>query len=315
MADNGERMAILSDEAGIFEQMAGRYSGGIPNLDLFLQGHAGSPVRVDRGSRPPVFLQRPALTIGISPQPDVLRGLTAKPGFRGRGLLARFLFALPVPNLGRRTGETRPLSEDLKLRWEGRLTKILDTEPATDKDGEPCTHTLKLEPAAADTWKAFWRTVEADMGPGGKFEHCTDWAGKFPGAVARITGLLHIARHAFRGPEKHAIGLEDMAAALRMADCLAAHALAVFDLMGADPALDGARVVLAWLRRERLETFTFRDCHYVHKSRFKRASELEPAIDVLTERHYIRPLVPKDRPAHRPSRVFEANPAIFQSGI
>lgn len=35
MADHGERMAILSDEAGVFENMAGRYSAGIPNLDVY----------------------------------------------------------------------------------------------------------------------------------------------------------------------------------------------------------------------------------------------------------------------------------------
>ena len=41
MADNSDRMAILSDESGIFDILAGRYSGGIPNLDLFLQGSRG----------------------------------------------------------------------------------------------------------------------------------------------------------------------------------------------------------------------------------------------------------------------------------
>lgn len=315
MAENAERIGILSDEAEVFEQMGGRYSGGIPNLDVFLQGHAGTPVRVDRGSRPSVFLQRPSLTIGISPQPDVLRGLTTKPGFRGRGLLGRFLYALPASNLGKRSGETRPLSEDLKLRWAGHLHMILNAEPATDRNGEACPHTLKLSPAAFEAWQAFWLQTEASMGPGGKFEHCTDWAGKLPGAVARVAGLLHITRHAFRGPEKHEISADDLHAALRMADALSAHALAAFDLMGADPALDGARVVLGWIRREGLKSFTFRDCHYAHKARFKRANDLEPAMDVLTERHYIRPLVPETKPAYRPSRTFEVNPAIFGGGL
>jgi hypothetical protein len=305
-------MAVLSDEAGIFEQMAGRYSGGIPNLDVFLQGHAGSPVRVDRGSRPSVFLQRPALTVGISPQPDVLRGLTTKPGFRGRGLLARFLYALPTSTLGYRTGETRPLPEDLKLRWEGHIMAILNAQPATDHNGKPCPHTLKLSREALDAWNIFSRVVEADLRPGGRFEHCTDWAGKLPGAVARIAGLQHIARHIFRGPETLEIGLGDMEAALRIADALNAHALAVFDLMGADPALDGARLVLGWIRRQGLEAFTFRDCHHGHRHRFKRAADLEPVLDVLAERHYIRPLALQSKPqGGRPSKAYEVNPAIL----
>lgn len=39
MSLNDERMAVMSDEGGIFETMGGRYSGGVPNIDLYLQGH------------------------------------------------------------------------------------------------------------------------------------------------------------------------------------------------------------------------------------------------------------------------------------
>lgn len=65
-----------------------------------------------------------------------------------------------------------------------------------------------------------------------------------------------------------------------MAEALGAHALAVFDLMGADPALDGARVVLQWIKREDKSEFTFRDCHQAHKSRYRRAADLQPVIGV-----------------------------------
>ena len=42
MADNGERMAAITPEGGLFEIMAGRYSkDGIGNIDLFLKAHAG----------------------------------------------------------------------------------------------------------------------------------------------------------------------------------------------------------------------------------------------------------------------------------
>ena len=104
-------MAIISDEGGIFDILAGRYNNGVPNLDLFLQSHAGAAVRVDRGSRPSVMMDEPALTLILSPQPDVLQGLASKPGFRGRGLLARFLFMLPVSKIGYRSGNTKPVPE------------------------------------------------------------------------------------------------------------------------------------------------------------------------------------------------------------
>ena len=81
MVENAEAMSLISDEGGLFDILAGRYSNGVPNLDLFLQSHAGAPVRVDRNSRASVVLESPALTLILSPQPEVLQGLTLKPGF------------------------------------------------------------------------------------------------------------------------------------------------------------------------------------------------------------------------------------------
>jgi len=311
MSDNNERMAILSDESGILDILGGRYSGGIPNLDLFLQGHAASPVRVNRGSRPSVFMHSPTLTLGLSPQPDVLRGLTEKPSFRGRGLLGRFLYVLPPSNLGYRTLDASPIFPDFAARYDGILTGILNQEMANDNEGEPCPHILKITDDAVQIWHTFALKVEAGMRDGGTFAHLTDWAGKLSGAVIRIAALLHIARHSLVRPWEKEISIEDMGAALRIAEVLSIHALAAFDLMGADPALDCARVVLRWIEREGKPEFTFRDCHYAHKTRYKRTADLEPVIDVLTERYLIRPRVAKV--AHRPSRIFEVNPVILKA--
>jgi hypothetical protein len=87
---------------------------------------------------------------------------------------------------------------------------------------------------------------------------------------------------------------------------------AYFDLMGADPALDGARHILRWIRREGRPEFTFRDCHYAHKTRYKRSAELEPAIEVLIERYFIKPKAVKQVQG-RPSRIYEVNPTILQN--
>ena len=118
-------MAIISDEGGIFDILAGRYNNGVPNLDLFLQSHAGAPVRVDRGSRPSVMMDEPALTLILSPQPDVLQGLASKPGFRGRGLLARFLFMFPVSKIGYRSGNTKPVPETILSDHDAHIRALL----------------------------------------------------------------------------------------------------------------------------------------------------------------------------------------------
>jgi hypothetical protein len=51
LAEQGGRLAVLSAEGGIFATLAGRYSNGTPSLEVFLKGHAGDMLRVDRKGR------------------------------------------------------------------------------------------------------------------------------------------------------------------------------------------------------------------------------------------------------------------------
>src|SRR6266571_5924315 len=52
LAEQDGRLAVLSPEGGIFTTLAGRYTGA-PNLEVFLKGHAGDLLIVDRKGRPP----------------------------------------------------------------------------------------------------------------------------------------------------------------------------------------------------------------------------------------------------------------------
>jgi replicative DNA helicase len=48
------RIALLSPEGDVFDQMAGRYNQSAgPNLGVYLKGHAGDLLKVDRRGRPP----------------------------------------------------------------------------------------------------------------------------------------------------------------------------------------------------------------------------------------------------------------------
>lgn len=311
MADQCEKLSILSDEGGMFDLLAGRYNGGIPNLDLFLQAHAGAPVRVDRGSRPPVHMQCPALSIGLSPQPEVLRGLGDKPGFRGRGLLARFLYTLPASQLGYRSLDTEPVPASVTNSYQRGINALLEIQVTEDDKGETVPHILRLSQPAFNEWQDFSHVVERDMRESGRFAHITDWAGKLPGAAARIAGLLHCVDHAHGKPHEVKIKHETMERALMLAAVLSEHALAAFDLIGADPSLDGARRVWRWILRGRETSFTGRDCFNALKGHFKRVAHLEPALEILIERNYIFPIedeTPRGR--GRPSRDFMTNPIL-----
>jgi len=305
MAAHNECMAILSAEGGIFDILAGRYSSGVPNLDLFLQSHSGDPVRVDRGSRESIYLERPALSMGLSPQPSVLKSIADSPGFRGRGLLARFLYLLPKSRLGFRNLETEPVPHNLKRNWEKVIHQLLDLE--TGKDNSP--RILNLQYAAYQEWLEFSRVVEVDLQEGGRFEDISDWAGKLPGAAVRLAGLLHCVKHPEQ-PWNENISLETMREALGLASVFTSHALKAFDLMGADKFLEGARKVWRWIERGKFNVFTKRDCYNGLKGTFRRVADIEPLLDLLEERNYIA--VKREKTGGRPSVTYTVNPVLTE---
>ena len=310
MAEQGERLALLSDEGGLFEIMAGRYNGGVPNIDVFLKSHAGTPVRVDRGSRSPVYMNHPALTIGLSPQPDVLHSLGAKPGFRGRGLLARFLYMLPVSSLGYRTLEVNPIPQAVTVAYSQGVRDLLEISPRINNEGAEIPHVLSLSHGAWGQWKDFQRSVESDMREGQRFEHLKDWASKLPGAMARVAGLLHCAENAI--PHMAEVDLDTMERTLMFGVILREHALAAFDAMSLDPDLMKARKIWRWVENNRHVRFSARDCFASLRGTFKKMDVIAPAFGILLERHYLFEHDDPNPGPGRRSRQFYVNPVFAE---
>jgi hypothetical protein len=310
MARNNERLAILGAEGGPVENMGGRYSNGTPNLDLFLQGYSGDAVKVNRTTRDDIHLNTPTLSMGLMPQPDVMRGMAAKPEFRGRGFIGRPMYWAPESNLGSRTLDSEPIPERVKISYYQTIEKLLEIQPNEHPDGTTEPHTLTLSPEAFNEWRDFYMAIERDLADGGRFEHCRDWAGKTPGRAARLAGLLHCAMNPVE-PWRYPVSLETMEQALDITVVSISHALAVFNLMGADPAIEGAGRILHWIKRHRHQTFTKRQAFQDLKGTFTRAAMLDEPIKVLAERNYIRPMVETEKKPGRKSEIYEVNPAVM----
>ena len=314
LAEHGECMGWLSSEGGVFEMLQGRYSNGIPNLDLVLKAWSGDPERVDRGSRPPVYLKAPRLSVGISPQPDVLQGLAAKPSFRGRGLLARFLYLLPPSPLGFRALTSVPIPNGLQDAYAAGLRAMLDWVPATDEHGEACAYLLRLSHEAYSESHAFARAIEVQMRPGADLEHFTDWAGKAPGTAARLAGVLHAIKHAHARPWEAPITAETMNEALEIMAVITRHSQAALGMMGADPTVAAARRVWDWIERGRRAIFTVREAFNALRGTFPRVKDLTSALDVLEERGYVAVEdLSSQGPGRPPSPLVRVRPDIRES--
>jgi hypothetical protein len=314
LTEQGECMAWLSSEGGVFDLLQGRYSNGVPNLDLVLKAHSGDPERVDRGSRPPVFLRCPRLSIGLSPQPDVLRGLASKPGFRGRGLLGRFLYLVPASPLGYRTLETTPVPDNVRHAYVAGLRAMLDWPASEPEQGNEGLRQLTLSPEAYREWHEFEKAVEHKMRAGGELEQFTDWGGKAPGAAARLAGVLHGIQYAHDKPWRYPISAETMARALDLMAVILRHSLAALDMMGADPAIASAKNVWSWIERGRHTRFTVRVAFNALRGSFPYVRVLREALGILEERGYLEVLesIPNgaDRP---PSPTVRVRPDIAEA--
>ncbi|BBL74445.1 YfjI family protein [Methylomagnum ishizawai] len=276
LAEHSGRMSILADEGGVFQIMSGQYSGGRASLDVFLQSHCGSPIRVDRAGRL-AHIDRPTLSFGLLLQPDILADVAKSRNFRGSGLLARFLYAMPVSTVGRRNvRDRRAVPPEVQATWNANIHAMLDglVEP-TDKP-----RVIPFTPEALEYWLEFSEYVEANQGAGCKWADINDWTGKLPGAVARIAGLLELAAN---GTGVESVGADSMARALALGDLLVEHALAAFALMGAGKAEDDAGAVLAWIKAHRLDGFTRRELQKALESRFRTTERLLAAIKLLQE--------------------------------
>jgi hypothetical protein len=306
LAENDGRIAIQSPEGGLFEQMGGRYNNNIPNLDVYLKGHSGDNLRVDRVNRKTEFIKKPALTIGLTVQPDVLNGLVKKPGFRGRGLLARFLYSVPESLVGRRQVVTPAINPHVRIAYENSIRRVYQQAASL---GSSHHVVLTLSQTAKSHFRKFCEDLELTLGPGGALEPTSDWGGKLSGQTLRIAAILHIYE---RGNVQGNMEISESTIhnAILIAMYLREHALAAFDLMGADPELDKARRIIQWFQGKHLSQFSAREAFQALKGQFQQMRFLTSALDVLVERGYLRCIQVEKQVRHgRPSSpVHEVNP-------
>ena len=314
MATHGGRIAVLSAEGDVFATLTGTRYSAAPNLGVFLKGHAGDKLQVDRKGREAESIERPALTLGVTTQPGTLQGLAAQPGFRDRGVLARILYSLPINTVGQRDNRAQPVPEPTEQTYRDALRTLvlLLADHQTP-------HTLDLTPDARQILLDFQDWIEPRLHPHtGQLAPITDWASKLAGAVVRVAALLHLA-HTFTTGYATPITADTMHAAERIGRYYLDHALAVYDLMGqSHPDLDAAREVLEWITKHcnktGRDTFTRRDAlRSLHgRVRFATATDLEPALELLSDHGHIRPQSTQKTPkGGRPQSVFEVHPAVL----
>ncbi len=339
LVEHNEAMSVISDEAdALMEILTGLYSDGRANLDVFLKGHAGSSHRVNRQKRK-ALLKSPAVTMGLTAQPDVLERISAdgrKKRLRGVGLLARFDYGIPKPMIGtRKPRERKSIDPVVKARYYQAVTALLDY---------PCPETparLTISKDGREPYVAFQEWLEPKMAPFAEFGDMSDWASKATGGVVRIAGLIHIADQvaatlstkSTKSLEKNSQGLGNgllslnigkttVDKAIALKKTLITHASKALDIANNDQGAADAKWALAWILRNAKQDDTgayfFKENDLHKSSRFKNSSKRERLDKALASLEIgERNIISKQfkLTTKKPTLIRYGNPAIFSNFI
>lgn len=281
LAQYGGRLGVFSAEGGLFKILSGLYSGHSANIDSFLKAYSGDTVRVDRKGRPAETIQAPALTLLLMAQPQVLGEISRNAEFDGRGLLARFLYCLPVSKVGGRAYETRPIPEEVRAAFYGPLTDLLEEQ--ANHRGSP--ETIRLSDDADARSKAFFQSLEPRLRD--DLADVEGWAGKYHGQVGRIAGLLHCF---INGPDAGAELLTGgtFQAAETIGEYFLAHARAALTRAGAakSPLRRDAEYIWQKLQGTGRPRFTKKEL--LRLCQRLDADSIRPPLEELARRGYIK---------------------------
>lgn len=308
LSEQGGRIAVMSCEGGLLDILGGMYSkSGAPNMNVFLMGHAGDDVVIDRMSRPSIQIEKAALTLAFAIQPSVIQQLASNQIFRGRGLVARFAFSSPKSWVGFREVAASPVPESVSAEYSRLVHRLGRLEGET---------VLGLTEDAEGDLRSWESIIEVMLAEDGELGSIVDWGSKLCGLTLRVAGILHCVEHG--GPVGR-IGQHTFQAAVELARYLIPHAEHVLRRLAADDAgkaVSDAEYLLKWITRHELRTFTRRDAHQHGKRRFPTADDLAPGLAELVARNFIRPVGSgATGPGRRPSPAYEVNPSVSSNPV
>jgi replicative DNA helicase len=305
MAAHAGKIMLVAPEPDIFGMMQGRYTQrGHASLSVFLQGFGGEPLCIDRVGSGTVRVERPLLTAVVSAQPTAISQIVTDPVLAGRGLLNRFLYAVPRDSLGRRRGNSPAIPEDVRARYERLLGDILKRGSGR-YDPEAPIRVLRFSAEAVRLIDEFWRENEASLDESGALADLKGWGAKLPGAVCRIAAIMEIACNV----HAEEVSADRVRKAIGIGRVLRSHAVAVFSGSGTNPDVKRAMRLLAWIQRKGELVFTRRDAHQALRGSghalIRKGADLDGAFSLLVEHQFI------DRVDER-GRQYVVNPYTFE---
>ncbi|MFC4034573.1 DUF3987 domain-containing protein [Streptomyces polygonati] len=313
IAQQGERLAVLSTEGSFLGNVGGRYSKQA-NPEIVLKAWSHETHSVNRKSGPPILLERPNLSLGLAVQPGFLTGMGETGDvFEARGLMARFIFAMPTSRVGDRSYDSEPIPLEVSAAYNHAIIRMMQAI-----HDDPEYRVMSLDPAAQALFRAFWEALEPRHKAHGDLAAVEGWAKKLPGQVLRIAAVLAL----FEEPTTLIVSGGVMDDAISLVPYLIQHARLVADLMSEErqSKLGPARAVLDWVRRaDQRGRFAAKDVEKAVRGQkwCTAMDDVDAALGVLEHAGWVRRIDPPPRPegarGRPPKARFVAHPEAFRA--
>jgi len=162
---------------------------------------------------------------------------------------------------------------------------------------------LEMSTDAYQDHLRFVEELEPRLAPDGDLTAIKDWAGKLPGAVVRIAGLLHLADHSDNAvPERIPVHEDTMDRAIVIGRYLIMHALVAFRVMGTDYDIERAESVLRLVKSWEQPTIKVSEVFDHKRTIFNVTADVRPVLRILVDHGFLRELPPPYRPPGTPGR-------------
>lgn len=342
MSENQNRMGVLSAEGGVLDIIAGLYSGKKSNVDIFLKGHSSENYAYDRKNGGSIYLDSPTLSVGLSVQNDHLQRVLTDSSLSGRGLFARFLYAIPDSPLGTRTPRSTPIPREVREKYHAMMTSLLKRKPFHSEsantaqnsltelvmnaiagklyDQDESTQTIRFSKEAVEVYDHLFIKNESRLHPNNT-ELTNDlrpWLGKLVGHILRIAGLLHMAEHADKKELPEEVSVSTVEAAARLEEYFYAHAMKAFGEASESVYAEKQKYILRALVKAQgndplMKRFTrTKIWNLLKRKGYAKVTDMEKDLKELVDRNYLLVEQVERHGNGRDSTMYGLNPEAIE---
>lgn len=342
MSENHNRMGVLNAEGGLLDIISGIYSGKKSNVDIFLKGHSGESYSYDRKNGGSIYLESPALSVGLLVQNEHLQSVLSNKTLSGRGLFARFLYTLPVPLGGNRDPEGVSIPPVTQEEYHAMMTNMLKRKPPSSKDTkdsqpnlvdyikneiqgnsyteEEQTQTIRLSQAAYEVYKRLFKKNEPRLRADNPdlTSDLKAWAGKLVGQIMRIAGLLHMAEHANTPELPEEVTASTVEAAIRLEEYFLEHALRAFGEASEGKQAEKQKYLLQALVKAQGDNTLIEWCtptkiwNMLKRKGYAKVTDMDTDLKELVDRGYLLVEHVKRKGKGRDSTKYGLNPKAIK---